>query len=79
MRRCAVMDLTRHPVVVIEDQVRANPGWTGALLRYFNPAGAHPSGIMGEDPCGIPYNLLPLLGQVAVGRRERLHVFGTGK
>ncbi|KAF8421615.1 hypothetical protein EV426DRAFT_193363 [Tirmania nivea] len=63
--------------MVIEDHITANPGWTGALLRYFNPAGAHPSGIMGEDPCGIPYNLLPLLGQVAVGRREKLHVFGT--
>ncbi|THX40478.1 UDP-glucose 4-epimerase [Aureobasidium pullulans] len=50
--------------------------WNGALLRYFNPAGSHPSGIMGEDPQGIPFNLLPLLAQVAVGKREKLLVFG---
>ncbi|RMZ86342.1 hypothetical protein DV736_g6430, partial [Chaetothyriales sp. CBS 134916] len=50
--------------------------WNGALLRYFNPAGSHPSGIMGEDPAGVPYNLLPLLAQVATGRREKLLVFG---
>ncbi|TAQ85131.1 hypothetical protein B7494_g6557 [Chlorociboria aeruginascens] len=50
--------------------------WNGALLRYFNPAGAHPSGIMGEDPLGVPFNLLPLLGQVATGQREKLLVFG---
>ena len=52
--------------------------WNAALLRYFNPAGAHPSGIMGEDPQGVPYNLLPLLAQVAVGKREKLLVFGDG-
>jgi UDP-glucose 4-epimerase len=52
--------------------------WNGALLRYFNPVGAHPSGIMGEDPLGIPFNLLPLLGQVATGQREKLFVFGNG-
>jgi UDP-glucose 4-epimerase len=53
--------------------------WNGALLRYFNPAGSHPSGIMGEDPLGVPFNLLPLLGQVATGQREKLFVFGDGK
>ena len=53
--------------------------WNGALLRYFNPCGAHPSGIMGEDPQGVPYNLLPLLGQVATGQREKLLVFGEGE
>lgn len=53
--------------------------WNGALLRYFNPCGSHPSGIMGEDPSGIPFNLLPLLGQVATGQREKLLVFGDGK
>ena len=53
--------------------------WNGALLRYFNPAGAHPSGIMGEDPQGVPYNLLPLLAQVALGKREKLLVFGDGR
>ncbi|KAM5438642.1 UDP-glucose-4-epimerase [Microsporum ferrugineum] len=51
--------------------------WNAALLRYFNPAGAHPSGIMGEDPQGVPYNLLPLLAQVANGKREKLSVFGN--
>ncbi|KAM4058906.1 NAD dependent epimerase/dehydratase family protein [Hirsutella rhossiliensis] len=50
--------------------------WNGALLRYFNPCGAHPSGIMGEDPQGVPYNLLPLLGKVATGDRDKLLVFG---
>ncbi|KAI1170664.1 hypothetical protein F4777DRAFT_591790 [Nemania sp. FL0916] len=50
--------------------------WNGANLRYFNPCGAHPSGIMGEDPQGIPFNLLPLLGKVATGERPKLLVFG---
>lgn len=53
--------------------------FNAALLRYFNPAGSHPSGIMGEDPQGVPYNLLPLLAQVAVGKREKLLVFGDGR
>jgi UDP-glucose 4-epimerase len=52
--------------------------WNAALLRYFNPCGAHPSGIMGEDPQGVPYNLLPLLGKVATGEREKLFVYGDG-
>jgi UDP-glucose 4-epimerase len=52
--------------------------FNAGLLRYFNPAGSHPSGIMGEDPSGVPYNLLPLLAQVAVGKREKLLVFGDG-
>ncbi|KAI4165444.1 MAG: hypothetical protein LQ342_000853 [Letrouitia transgressa] len=51
--------------------------WNAAILRYFNPAGSHPSGIMGEDPQGVPYNLLPLLAQVAIGKREHLLVFGN--
>ncbi|KAI1434645.1 hypothetical protein GGR50DRAFT_703961 [Xylaria sp. CBS 124048] len=50
--------------------------WNGANLRYFNPCGAHPSGIMGEDPQGIPFNLLPLLGKVATGERPKILVFG---
>lgn len=50
--------------------------WNAALLRYFNPCGSHPSGIMGEDPAGVPYNLLPLLAQVATGKRKELLVFG---
>ncbi len=55
------------------------PSRTGALrpLRYFNPVGAHPSGDMGEDPQGIPNNLMPYIAQVAVGRRESLAVFGN--
>lgn len=53
--------------------------WNGALLRYFNPAGSHPSGLMGEDPQGVPYNLLPLLAQVAIGKRDKLLVFGDGR
>jgi UDP-glucose 4-epimerase len=53
--------------------------WNAALLRYFNPAGAHPSGMMGEDPQGVPYNLLPLLAQVATGKREKILVYGDGK
>ncbi|KAA6409437.1 MAG: UDP-glucose 4-epimerase [Lasallia pustulata] len=55
---------------------KSGENWNGALLRYFNPAGAHPSGIMGEDPQGIPFNLLPLLAQVAVGKRDKILVFG---
>lgn len=47
------------------------------LLRYFNPIGAHPTGLIGEDPAGIPNNLMPYIAQVAVGRRERLTVFGN--
>lgn len=53
-----------------------NP-WNAVLLRYFNPIGAHPSGLMGEDPNGIPNNLMPYITQVAVGKLEKLHVFGN--
>ncbi|KAF2859578.1 UDP-glucose 4-epimerase [Piedraia hortae CBS 480.64] len=55
---------------------RDEKAYNAALLRYFNPAGSHPSGLMGEDPQGVPYNLLPLLAQVAVGKRQELLVFG---
>ena len=51
--------------------------WSVVLLRYFNPIGAHPSGLMGEDPNGIPNNLMPYITQVAVGKLEKLHVFGS--
>lgn len=54
----------------------SDPDWNIALLRYFNPAGAHPSGKIGEDPSDIPNNLMPYIAQVAVGRREHLSVFG---
>ena len=58
------------------DVVKADPQWNVVLLRYFNPIGAHPSGLIGEDPKGIPNNLVPYISQVAVGRRSELHVFG---
>ncbi len=61
---------------VLRDVATADPTWRVALLRYFNPVGAHPSGTIGEDPQGIPNNLMPFVAQVAVGRRERLQVFG---
>ncbi|KAL2044417.1 hypothetical protein N7G274_003122 [Stereocaulon virgatum] len=60
----------------LKKQGKSGDHWNAALLRYFNPAGSHPSGVMGEDPQGVPYNLLPLLAQVAVGKREKLLVFG---
>ena len=55
----------------------ADPQWSVCLLRYFNPIGAHESGRIGEDPRGIPNNLMPFVTQVAVGRREKLNVFGN--
>jgi UDP-glucose 4-epimerase len=66
--------------LIIEDMLRdiyrANPHWRIAILRYFNPVGAHESGLIGEDPQGIPNNLMPYVAQVAVGRREYLNVWG---
>jgi hypothetical protein len=59
------------------DIYRSDPEWKITLLRYFNPVGAHPSGQIGEDPRGIPNNLMPFVQQVAVGRRPALTVFGT--
>lgn len=61
---------------ILTDVAAATPGLQVALLRYFNPVGAHSSGRIGEDPQGIPNNLMPYIAQVAVGRRERLSVFG---
>jgi len=58
------------------DLAKADAGWRIALLRYFNPIGAHPSGRIGEDPVGIPNNLMPFLLQVAVGKRPKLSVYG---
>lgn len=62
---------------VLADLHRAEPHWTIARLRYFNPVGAHVSGLIGESPRGTPNNLMPYVSQVAVGRRERLGVFGN--
>jgi UDP-glucose 4-epimerase len=61
---------------ILSDIGAADPRWQIALLRYFNPVGAHESGRIGEDPQGIPNNLVPFIAQVAVGRREKLMVFG---
>jgi UDP-glucose 4-epimerase len=62
---------------MLRDLVLAQPEWHVALLRYFNPIGAHESGLIGEDPAGIPNNLLPFVAQVAVGKLPRLRVFGA--
>ncbi|SGZ56684.1 CIC11C00000003249 [Sungouiella intermedia] len=62
---------------MIEDLCNSDHTWRAAILRYFNPIGAHPSGEIGEDPRGIPNNLLPYLAQVATGKREKLSVFGN--
>lgn len=61
---------------ILRDVYVANPLWRIALLRYFNPTGAHESGLIGEDPNGIPNNLMPYIAQVASGKRESLQVFG---
>lgn len=61
---------------ILRDLALADPQWAVANLRYFNPVGAHDSGLIGEDPQGIPNNLMPFVAQVAVGRRDKLSVFG---
>lgn len=62
---------------MLRDVYRSKPEWRFAILRYFNPVGAHPSGRIGEDPQGVPNNLMPFVAQVAVGRREFLNVWGN--
>ena len=62
---------------ILQDVQLADPQWNMTILRYFNPVGAHSSGLMGEDPQGIPNNLMPFIAQVAVGRRESLAIFGN--
>ena len=62
---------------ILRDLYVADKDWCIALLRYFNPIGAHKSGLIGEDPKGIPNNLMPYISQVAVGKLEKLHVFGN--
>ena len=62
---------------ILRDVALADPSWRIALLRYFNPVGAHESGLIGEDPNGIPNNLLPFVAQVADGRRDLLSVYGA--
>ena len=62
---------------MLRDMYHANPQWRITILRYFNPVGAHESGLIGEDPQGIPSNLMPFIAQVAVGRREYLNIWGS--
>ncbi len=62
---------------ILSDLWVADPRWDVVLLRYFNPIGAHPSGLIGEDPKGIPNNLVPYVAQTAVGRRDVVHVYGN--
>ena len=62
---------------VLQDLALSDPAWRVALLRYFNPVGAHHSGLIGEDPAGIPNNLMPFVAQVAVGKRAQLSVYGN--
>ncbi|MCL2736638.1 MAG: UDP-glucose 4-epimerase GalE [Propionibacteriaceae bacterium] len=61
---------------ILRDTAQADPTWEISLLRYFNPVGAHESGLIGEDPTGIPNNLMPFVAQVATGRRDHVNVFG---
>jgi UDP-glucose 4-epimerase len=62
---------------ILQDIYIADPVWRIAILRYFNPVGAHESGLIGEDPQGIPNNLMPFISQVAVGRRKQINIFGN--
>ena len=62
---------------ILKDVAKADSEWSVALLRYFNPVGAHPSGLMGEHPNGIPNNLMPYISQTAIGKREQLSIFGN--
>ena len=62
---------------ILQDILTADPSWRIVILRYFNPVGAHESGLIGEDPQGIPNNLMPYISQVAVGRREKINIFGN--
>lgn len=62
---------------VLRDQFSAQPDWRIMILRYFNPVGAHESGLIGEDPQGIPNNLMPFIAQVAIGRRAALNIWGN--
>jgi len=62
---------------ILEDVSTSNPEFSVSILRYFNPIGAHESGLIGEDPNGVPNNLMPFIAQVASGRREKLQIFGN--
>lgn len=80
MPLCAINPYGRTKLFIehiLSDLYAADKEWCVALLRYFNPIGAHKSGLIGEDPKGIPNNLMPYISQVAVGKLEKLHVFGN--
>ncbi|TDP40217.1 UDP-glucose 4-epimerase [Idiomarina aquatica] len=62
---------------ILTDLAKSDPSWDITVLRYFNPVGAHSSGLIGEDPNGIPNNLMPFVSQVAVGKRDKVSVFGN--
>jgi len=70
-----------HSKLIIEDILKSiyktNPSWSISLLRYFNPVGAHSSGLIGEDPRGVPNNLMPYISQVAIGKRKKLKIYGN--
>ncbi|CAO3572928.1 unnamed protein product [Mortierella alpina] len=77
---CVASEIKQRDYVLEQEkqgaEIRTDYRWSALLLRYFNPAGAHPSGLMGEDPQGVPNNLMPYLAQVAVGNLEKLTIFG---
>ena len=85
LRECSRTGLCTNPYgwtkymneQILRDTAKAVEDWSVVLLRYFNPIGAHSSGLIGEDPRGIPNNLMPYISQVAVGRRDHLNVFGS--
>ena len=62
---------------ILKDLYRSDESWRIGILRYFNPVGAHESGFIGEDPMGVPNNLLPFVAQVAIGKREKLNIWGN--
>jgi len=62
---------------ILQDEVKASPALNVISLRYFNPIGAHPSGLIGELPIGVPSNLVPYITQTAIGKREKLTIFGS--
>lgn len=62
---------------MLRDLYRSDPSWRIGILRYFNPVGAHESGLIGEDPQGVPNNLMPFVAQVAIGRRDCLQIWGS--
>ncbi len=62
---------------ILRDIAKSDPEWSVVLLRYFNPVGAHPSGLIGEHPNGVPNNLMPFISQTAIGKRDHLNVFGN--